>query len=291
MMKTLKLWILSDLHLEFEQLSTVVETFKWDIPDFDILVLAGDIATGFEAQAVIETLLQERKPIIYVMGNHEFYTDHPQFQSLRSYKKGIEEIIDYWQTLSQQHPNLHVLEKDSVIIEGIQFVGTCLWSDHLQGGLVKHPVSLSMNDYQLSLYQGVRFSPQKACELHAQSKQYLQQTLRQASLPCIVITHFAPSFAAHHTMPMTAESNHWHKQIGANTDLKGLYASDLDDLILASSPLLWIHGHIHQSLDYKVGATRLVCNPRGYCHNRAKLNRAFSATQVITIDVPAHFQT
>ena len=27
---------------------------------------------------------------------------------------------------------------------------------------------------------------------------------------------------------------------------------------------LWIHGHIHESFDYKIGKTRVVCNPRGY---------------------------
>jgi len=27
---------------------------------------------------------------------------------------------------------------------------------------------------------------------------------------------------------------------------------------------LWIHGHTHESFDYMVGDTRIVCNPRGY---------------------------
>ncbi len=26
----------------------------------------------------------------------------------------------------------------------------------------------------------------------------------------------------------------------------------------------WIHGHIHESLDYQVWGTRIVTNPRGY---------------------------
>ena len=27
---------------------------------------------------------------------------------------------------------------------------------------------------------------------------------------------------------------------------------------------LWCHGHIHQSKDYMIGNTRIICNPRGY---------------------------
>ena len=27
---------------------------------------------------------------------------------------------------------------------------------------------------------------------------------------------------------------------------------------------LWIHGHTHESFDYEIGKTRVICNPRGY---------------------------
>jgi hypothetical protein len=27
---------------------------------------------------------------------------------------------------------------------------------------------------------------------------------------------------------------------------------------------LWVHGHVHNQRDYHIGATRVVCNPRGY---------------------------
>jgi len=40
--------------------------------------------------------------------------------------------------------------------------------------------------------------------------------------------------------------------------------SDLEGLILASRPALWVHGHVHDSHDYRIGSTRIVCNPRGY---------------------------
>ena len=42
------------------------------------------------------------------------------------------------------------------------------------------------------------------------------------------------------------------------------FASNMDDFILEHQPRLWIHGHIHESFDYEIGKTRVVCNPRGY---------------------------
>lgn len=41
-------------------------------------------------------------------------------------------------------------------------------------------------------------------------------------------------------------------------------ASNLDDLVEASGAVLWVHGHTHASCDYRIGRTRVVCNPRGY---------------------------
>jgi hypothetical protein len=40
------------------------------------------------------------------------------------------------------------------------------------------------------------------------------------------------------------------------------YASDLEPLFGKAD--LWCHGHIHASVDYTVGGTRVVSNPRGY---------------------------
>ena len=62
----MKLHILSDLHLEFSQL---------DIPavDAQILVLAGDIATGSKGIDFAKSVSSRYAHILYVMGNHEFY--------------------------------------------------------------------------------------------------------------------------------------------------------------------------------------------------------------------------
>ena len=42
------------------------------------------------------------------------------------------------------------------------------------------------------------------------------------------------------------------------------FASNLENLMDGDRVALWIHGHMHESFDYEIYGTRIVCNPRGY---------------------------
>ncbi len=53
-----------------------------------------------------------------------------------------------------------------------------------------------------------------------------------------------------------------------HADLTWCYALDLTDLIRERGPDLWIHGHVHHAVNYWVGRTRVVCNPRGHPDER-----------------------
>jgi len=39
---------------------------------------------------------------------------------------------------------------------------------------------------------------------------------------------------------------------------------EAEDILRKQSPRLWVHGHTHDSVDYHLGATRVLCNPLGY---------------------------
>ena len=65
------------------------------------------------------------------------------------------------------------------------------------------------------------------------------------------MTHFAPSLRS---LPVG----------GREDDAAGYYASNLEALILDLRPAVWVHGHIHTACDYRIGQTRIVCNPAGY---------------------------
>ncbi|MBX3191735.1 MAG: hypothetical protein KF819_32380 [Labilithrix sp.] len=61
--------------------------------------------------------------------------------------------------------------------------------------------------------------------------------------------------------------------------LNPFFVCDVEPLIVERKPALWIHGHTHDSVDARVGATRIVCNPFGYV--RIEENRAFDEASTI----------
>ena len=46
---------------------------------------------------------------------------------------------------------------------------------------------------------------------------------------------------------------------------------------------LWVHGHTHDSFDYEVAGTRVLCNPRGYCREGRQENARFDPSLVIEV--------
>jgi Icc-related predicted phosphoesterase len=64
-----------------------------------------------------------------------------------------------------------------------------------------------------------------------------------------VVTHHAPSLQSSRCK-------------GEDWDL--LYGSDYEGLMRDCGPALWLHGHVHESFEYRVGPTTVACNPRGY---------------------------
>ena len=50
---------------------------------------------------------------------------------------------------------------------------------------------------------------------------------------------------------------------------------DLEALVADSGAALWIHGHTHDSFDYRLGATRVLANPRGYVQDGTAENPDF----------------
>ncbi|MDX9710663.1 MAG: hypothetical protein RBT64_14025, partial [Trichloromonas sp.] len=68
------------------------------------------------------------------------------------------------------------------------------------------------------------------------------------------------------------------RSIGKNWQgslLAAAFASDLEKLIATYQPALWVHGHLHDFYDYRIGATRVVCNPIGYPEAKSACRRNF----------------
>jgi len=85
-----------------------------------------------------------------------------------------------------------------------------------------------------------------------------------------VVTHFAPARGSIAT-----------QFIGS--PLNACFVSDLEAHILRWQPALWLHGHVHHSCDYRVGATRVVANPRGYAPKGVVENAHFAPEMLIEV--------
>ena len=94
----MKLHILNDLHIEFED-------FAPPVTDADVVILAGDIGLGIGGLHWADARFPNR-PVIYVPGNHELY--HYDLV-----------LIEELKTQAPDH--IHVLNDDQVIIDGVRF--------------------------------------------------------------------------------------------------------------------------------------------------------------------------
>lgn len=232
------LWVVSDLHLE--------ATRGWDLPSveerphFDVMVVAGDLITRMERG--VKWLLQRvtDRPVIYVAGNHEFYgTD-------------IDRTVEKAR-IAALGTNVHVLQNDSVIIDGAVFLGATGWTDFNLFGdqdRAMHAIGDLMNDYKkirLRNYE-LRLRPAHTLARHNETRAFLQRELsRPRTLPRVVVTHMG-----FHAKAVRRGSEH---------DLISAAYTSRDPIEGAD---LWIYGHTHERRDFCVGSTRVVSNAKGY---------------------------
>ncbi|RWL85663.1 MAG: phosphatase [Mesorhizobium sp.] len=248
----MRIWLLSDLHLEFADLRQPLV-----IPDADVCVVAGDLCR-VPANGVrwLAENIARAMPCVYVAGNHEFY------------KGAIKEGLDDGRAAAARFPDVHFLENELVVVDGVRFIGATLWTDYRVEG--HHRLAMSharerMNDYRaidLQKNPWRRFVPEAACRMHFESRQFIEAALRADNSPTVMVTHHLPH---PRSIPERFKGDL----------LNAAYASDLAELIELGRPALWMHGHTHDSCDYRVSDTRIVCNPRGYEDENSEFDLAF----------------
>jgi Icc-related predicted phosphoesterase len=134
-----------------------------------------------------------------------------------------------------------VQEPRILTVEGVKILGVTLWTyldpmaetraisfpDFKEGGIKNH--SCAKQNYA-----------------HAEAIRAIT-----AEAPDIVVSHHAPSILSIAPRFKGQPEN-------------AFFYSSLENLILDMQPKLWVHGHVHDSFDYELGDTRVVCNPLGY---------------------------
>lgn len=245
----MKIQVLSDLHLEhFPSDERALSSIHLS-DQADAIVLAGDISSGEDAIRLLGPLATERRPFLLINGNHEFY-DYD-----------IEELRRRQLEASTSFPHLHFLDKNSIELAGVLFIGCTLWTsgNHTSNGFDRYTTGVLCNrnveDFSVIGNRGKGFSFFESNELHYQELEFILNELdRDRPTRKVVVSHHAP----------TSRSIHPNFR---NSTINVAFVSDIGDEILTKADI-WIHGHTHASLDYFVDRTRVICNARGYPRGR-----------------------
>lgn len=264
----MKIAVASDLHLEFADLEII------NTDGADVLVLAGDILVAADLHnhptpevpyppAVISTLGKRQRlaqeyrnfigrasanfpHVVVVAGNHEFY--HGKWVG------GIQTLRDEYGA----YPNVHFLERGTVVLGGTVFVGGTLWTD-MNGGdpVTLHAIQDMMNDYQMVRHDELGYTklrPDHTLARHKETLNYFTAVIdSHKEGKVVVVSHMAPS-------RLSISDRYKNQSI-----MNGAFASSLEEFILDRPQITaWIHGHLHSESDYTLGNTRIICHPRGY---------------------------
>ncbi len=219
----------SDLHLEFGSLAS-------PMVDADLIIAAGDIGTLNEGSEWLKAL---DRPVIYIAGNHEFYD--------RDYHEALTDIRQ-----ACSNSPVQFLEQQTVIVEGVRFLGCTLWADiFTDGETTAAKLQKQLNDFKKIKYTQDAFTIDQFYQLNRQATAWLEQALAEPfSGKTVVVTHHAPSEWSWNKSPRMLK--------------KHAYCNDLKGLMHEYEIDAWFHGHVHSVGDYRIAGTRILCNPRGY---------------------------
>lgn len=248
--KIVTIQVLSDIHVEFFPAELDRYLDGLDASGVDILVLAGDIDTGPRLYNTLKAFCAKWPRVVFVCGNHEYYNSSP------------DEVRSVLGRLLKEVPNLTWLDNKPVVVEGVKFVGGTLWFPKAFGAAEAEASKFTMNDFHV-----IRGFEPWVYDDHLRCEAILRGKAKDAD---VVVTHHLPTLQAIAPQYAGNPSNHF-------------FCHDLTDLIEKAQPPIWIFGHTHTPCDFMVGKTRLVCNPKGYPHERGT---RYNPRLLLTVEVP-----
>jgi hypothetical protein len=228
----MRLQLFSDLHLESEDFD------PRPLPGAELLVLAGDIDSGWDALA---RFAGWPVPVLMVAGNHEFDGRdlRHSWDDLRAFAAGH---------------GIRLIERESVVLTSaagmrVRFVGTVRWSDFELFGPAERDRAMRAAAYFLKLMDarigGEELTPELLREESLACRAWLEAELQRPNPGAapggwdstVVITHFAPS--------LRSADPRFGKQPGTAS------FCNADDALIPLADL-WLHGHLHCRQDYAV---------------------------------------
>jgi Calcineurin-like phosphoesterase len=263
----LKIGIISDLHLDHKK-------FTGNLGTGDILMIPGDVIPAAllhpkspvhaemidRTNQVFERGLKSFDHVVYTMGNHEH-----DYGVINYSKDILEKYIN-------NHPNLHMLEKEKVIIKNLPVFGGVFWTDFYDGNpLAMMAAQSAMPEYKMvSKHDSNGMSivtPEDIYREHIETIENLNLFLDyHRNQPVAVMSHHLPSYKSVNSKFRAAKFEALNTSFYSNLD----YIMEENDNII-----LWAHGHTHDNCEYKINKTDVYCNPRGYSDQNKHFNPGF----------------
>lgn len=262
----MKIYYVSDTHVDYRFNSlgfdldnpTLAQVEHWaneilmlnqiECSEDAILILAGDHCEVRFTRlwvATINYLLSKFKHVVYVAGNHEYYSKKPNQLTFLKVNKIIQDFHNLY-------PRFMFLNNRSITIDSVTIIGSTLWTDMRNGNpLIMNSIRNALNDFTGSILfeDNNRLTPEIIFQKNKNARQFLKHPLKnifQDKNKTIIVTHHAPEFVS---------------KINSDIDY-AFYNYNLK--IESFAAKYWIHGHTHIPSDYMAGDIRVLSNPVGY---------------------------
>lgn len=248
-MCSIEIQICSDIHLEYYNQNPESINFENIIsPTYpnSILILAGDIGHVNNSIwcAFMKYVSVNWQHIIYVLGNHEYYSN----------SMDITQLLNLYITHLAQYPNIHLLNRNKLKIYDYDIIGLTMWTHN------DYSIVMQINDFkQIKMYNNIgnlkSISLQQYNSLHEQDKTWLFANI-DPTRKTIIITHF-PIISTGVNHPKYAEQKLALCKYYANEfhhSLLDIYKPYMDN------QLIIIAGHTHFNYDFVKDNIRYIAN-------------------------------
>jgi len=233
----MKIAVMSDLHLEGS-------SYLDDLPEADVLVLAGDIVSAHDSGAVTSKNFYKKVDsafganVIEVNGNHDGYGGSTEYFTNEQTCKRIGDTV---------------------------FIAATLWS-----GEESRRAYQILNDRNIP-----GFSWEWMHERHISDLFFIEDCLaKNLGEKTVVVTHHLPSIQCVHTKWLDGDMS---LNYGFFTDLDWLLDKYKPDMWIFG------HTHDSVNKVHSNGTTKLVCNPRGYRRYSRYENPDFDGNLVVEV--------
>lgn len=248
----MKINYVSDLHLEGGL------NKEFTLPGGDILLLVGDIIvikkmiSNYQGyfdcvdpfNRILAPQFNKYKNVYAILGNHEHY--HGEFTN----------TLNLYRNLTKKYKNFQILNNKVIELKpGLKLFGGTLWTDY-NGGNVEAKIIASqyLNDHRLISYKNNGyFTPDHAEKINIKTTKLIFNLVNNSEDKWIIMTHHSPSMKG------------CHPRYGIDNLNYAFHNTNLDDWIRKHPQIkVMVHGHTHDSCDYYIGDTHVLCNPKGY---------------------------